>query len=60
MRTIDGESLFGLQTTDENWQLAVIKEAAAVIFKVSASFVYFMFCQADKWEKEVVTWVCLA
>jgi len=24
-----------LQTTDENWQLAVIKEAAAVIFKVS-------------------------
>jgi len=25
----------GLQTTDENWKLAVIKEAAAVIFKVS-------------------------
>jgi len=26
---------FGFQTTDENWQLATIKEAAAVIFKVS-------------------------
>jgi len=28
--------LCGFQTTDENWQEAEIKEAAAVIFKVSA------------------------
>jgi len=26
--------LFDLQTTDENWQIKVIKEAAEVVFKV--------------------------
>jgi len=34
--------LVGFQTTDENWQLATIKEAAAVIFKVNVSIVFMI------------------
>lgn len=34
VRAVDIWWLVDWQTTDENWQLAVIKEAAAVIFKV--------------------------